>query len=233
MDSSGPGRLVGVLTSPTQTFRSIAERPTWLVALVVLVALSAAASFLATDKIDFEQLTRDQIEASGRTLSEDQLETTIELQEKWGRWISWASVVLGAPLAYLAIALVFWVLLKLLGGELPYKASFSTTLHSMMPWAVASVLTIPVVLGRDEIGFEDLRGGLLASNLAILAPEDAGAALTTLLSSIDLFSIWTLFLMILGFSITARVSKKASAGAVLGVWALYVLGKVGLAGLFG
>ncbi len=233
MESSSWSRLTGVLFSPARTFQSIAERPTWLVALLVLVVASAAANYIAADRIDFEQLTRDRFEASGRTVSEDQIESTIDFQEKWGRTISVFSMVVGGPLVYLVMALVFWVLLKLLDGDLPYRTAFATTLHSMMPWVVASLLTIPVVLGREEIGFEELRAGVLTSSLAILAPEDAGAALTSLLSSIDVFSIWTLVLMVLGFSIAARVSKKASAGAVLGVWAIYVLAKVGLAGLFG
>ncbi len=233
METSSWGRLSGVLFSPTRTFQSIAERPTWLVALLALVIASAAANYIAADRVDFEQLTRDRFEASGRTISEEQIETTIDFQEKWGRTISLVGIVVGGPIVYLLMALVFWVLLKLLDGDLPYRTALSTTLHSLMPWVVASLLTIPVILGREEIGFEELRAGILTSNLAILAPEEAGAALTSLLSSIDVFSIWTLVLMVLGFSIAARVSRKASAGAVLGVWAIYVLAKVGLAGLFG
>jgi hypothetical protein len=38
---SGFGRLIGVLVSPGKTFESIARRPTWLVPLLVLVAVGA------------------------------------------------------------------------------------------------------------------------------------------------------------------------------------------------
>src|SRR5688572_32534991 len=37
MESSSFGRLIGVLVSPVKTFAAIAERPTWLVAFLVVV----------------------------------------------------------------------------------------------------------------------------------------------------------------------------------------------------
>ena len=43
MKDSGWGRLLGVLVAPGETFRSIAERPTWLPPLLLLALLGAGA----------------------------------------------------------------------------------------------------------------------------------------------------------------------------------------------
>ena len=43
MEDSSFGRLIGVLVSPGKTFRSIAERPAWLVPFLVLMVLSLVA----------------------------------------------------------------------------------------------------------------------------------------------------------------------------------------------
>jgi FtsH-binding integral membrane protein len=58
------------------------------------------------------------------------------------------------------------------------------------------------------------------------------AALHALLQSVDLFSIWTLILLVIGFSLAAKVSRKSAAAVVIVVWILFVLGKVGFAALF-
>ena len=52
------------------------------------------------------------------------------------------------------------------------------------------------------------------------------------LGSLDLFSIWTLFLLATGYRIVGRTGKGAAWGVVLTLWALYVGGKVTLSGLF-
>ena len=54
-----------------------------------------------------------------------------------------------------------------------------------------------------------------------------------LLASLDLFSLWVVVLLIVGFHLVARVSKAAAAGGVLVLWALFILIKVGWASLFG
>jgi hypothetical protein len=74
---------------------------------------------------------------------------------------------------------------------------------------------------------------VLPSNLGFLAPEGASAAVLSLLSAFDLFKLWTLVLLVIGFAAVARLKKGTAAAAVVGCWALYVLGKAGWAAIFG
>ena len=48
LEDSSAGRLIGVLVSPVKTFQSIAARPTWAVALIVLALLGAGIGQLST-----------------------------------------------------------------------------------------------------------------------------------------------------------------------------------------
>jgi hypothetical protein len=232
MGDTSFGRIVGALTSPTRTFGQIAERPTWLVALVVLVAVGVLSGALISGKIDWEQVTRDSLEQQGQQLSEEQLERIIDFQERFGPVMSIAGPLVGVPIIYLLVALVFMVVFKVLGGDLTFVKSLAVVVHGMLPRGVAGLLSIPVILGRDDFDFEELQdGSVLASNLAAFAPEDAGPGLMALLSSFDLFSVWAVVLLVIGYAIAARVSKGAAAGGVVGLWLIYVLGKVGLAAL--
>jgi hypothetical protein len=228
MEDSGLGRLIGVLISPDKTFRSIAERPTWVAALVVLVLLGVIVSDLTFRKMDPEEIVRAQSSFSGSDLSQAEVDQRIEVVEKFGRYGQLFKVVLLGPLVLLIIALLFWVALRLLGAELSYEGSLSVTLHSFMPWALALLLSLPVIFSRQMITNAENQEGLLLSNLGVLATEDTSPAFRTVLTSIDLFTLWTIVLLTFGLSHVGRVSKGAAALTAIAIWGIYVFARVGL-----
>jgi hypothetical protein len=76
----------------------------------------------------------------------------------------------------------------------------------------------------------------VASNLGAfgLIDEKAHAFLASILTSIDVFSAWTIALLSIGFASVSdrKLSAQKAAAAVLALWAVYVLGKAGIATLF-
>lgn len=233
MEDSGFGRLLSVLLAPGKTFRSIAARPTWIEPMVVLVLLTGVMTMLVMQRADMEEMIRARIEQSGREVPAEAVEQQVEMMERFG----WVFGLLGAvvtPVMYLAGAAVLLAIFKLLGSDLGFPQSLSTFLYGMAPWIVASLLALPVLLSRDSLTVEEMQSGtVLMSNLSFLAPEDAGAGLRAALSAIDVFSLWTLVLLAIGYRIVARVSTGTAAGVLVGLWLVWVLGKVGLAALFG
>ena len=99
---------------------------------------------------------------------------------------------------------------------------------------MASVLSLPAILGRAEFHFEDLQtGSVLPSNLGYLAPEEASPAVLALLSSVDVFSLWTLVLLAIGVATVGRLKRgTAAVGPSSSAGSLYVFGKAGWAALF-
>src|SRR4051794_33643730 len=73
------GRVIGVLTSPRDTYAQIAERPRWLaLAAVVLVLIVAPSTALMSTEVGRRALLDQQvqtIEAFGRTLDDAQYQT--------------------------------------------------------------------------------------------------------------------------------------------------------------
>lgn len=233
MESSSWARLMGALVAPVKTFESIAQKPTWAVALIVLVVGQLLVIGIATPRIDIGQEMRQSIEARGQEVPPEQLDQMIGMAERF-RWVGFAFQVVLAPAIYFLLGLVFWLLLRFVGdSDFSYPASMAAVTHAFMPWVVAGLLSLPVVLSRDSLSSKDLQSGLLASHLGALAPEGASAAVRSLLSSVDLFSFWTLALLILGYAAVAGTKRSTVAWVVLGLWALYVGGKVGLSSAFG
>ncbi len=222
----------GVLVAPEKTFRALAIHPYWLAALLLLVASGLALSLVVTPKLDMKQVMREAIEESGQELPEAQLERQVEMAEKF-KWVGTASQVVLQPAVYLLMAGIFLVVLRLTGSEIDFRRSLSVSVHGMMPFLVATLLTIPVVMSRAELSLKDVQSArYLHSNLAAFASDSTGKPLMALLSSIDLFSIWTIVLLTIGYRVVGRVSKAAAFGVVIGLWAVVVAGKVALAALF-
>jgi hypothetical protein len=225
VNDSSFGRLAGVLLSPGATFRSIAQRPTWAVAMVVLIGLILVMTVLMFQRVDFAEMMRQQMADQGRPVPEE--------MENAGGGMTGCYAVAGslAWVAGLLIVSAIFLVFNLFGGQLRYVTSLSVLLHAMMPFAVSTLLAMPVILSREAISMEEIQqGSLLPSSLGILAPEDASPRLLALLTSFEFFTFWTLILLIIGYQVAARVSRTTATVTVLTLWALTVLLRVGLAG---
>lgn len=228
LTDSSWGRPLGVLFSPGATFRSLRRTPTWVVPLVVLCLLATGVQILATGKIDMRQAIEQQMSARGQEMSPEQLDRAVDMQSKFGLGCG----VVMPVVFYLVVALLFMVLLNLLGGELSYKGSLAVTVHALMPLAISAILTAVVIASRDSVDPQALQQGtLLASNLGAFAPQGATAIVVALLASVDVFSIWCLVLLVLGFSEMAQVSRGTATAVAVGLWALGIAIKIGFVAL--
>jgi len=231
MEDSAFGRILSVFTSPGATFRSIAEKPTWFVPLVVFLVIVVALGVVVHQRTDYAESLEYQFKQQGREISDERMEEAINITERF----AWLGVVIQVPIVILVvlfITLLYWAGLKLLGGELTYKHAFSVYLYSAMPVALMSLIALFILLPQTVIAPERLATrNFVQSNLAFLAPEDAGPVLINLLASFDFFGLWALVLAILGYKIVGRVSTATAAVVAITVFVLGVAIRVGFAAL--
>lgn len=116
------------------------------------------------------------------------------------------------------------------GGESQFGEMWRTVVWSWLPFTVRGLLQFAFILLTGEIISHPGLSGLVAdqrpvSELIAAPPSTGQLVLQSLLSKIDLFLVWNLFLLILGVAVTARLSRRKAAFVTLGVWAvLLVLG---------
>ena len=73
----------------------------------------------------------------------------------------------------------------------------------------------------------------IQANLGLLLEKSSAAKpLWALLSSIDVFSLWMIFLLAVGFGVASRKTTGSSIWGVAVPWAIIVLLKVGWAAIF-
>jgi len=223
-------RIPGALFSPTRTFESIARRPTWFPPLLLWTALSIVVTFLILPRIDYDRMIRGALEKRGQTLPEERVQSIIEGQKKMAPVLYGGIAVVAPTVVSLIVTLVFWGAFKAFGWDATFRQAFGATAHGFLPGVLGSLILIPVLMGRETVDPRNM-GDLLRSNLGFLV-DPASKMLHSLAQSLDIFSIWSLALLVIGYSAAAKVSRKAAAGVIVTLWAVFVLAKAALAGLF-
>lgn len=230
MQDNSFGRLLTVFVQPAKTFRSIAERPTWFVALLTLSLVSLAAVTFIVPKLDWEQNIRQTLAERSTEVDEEQIQTHISAAEKVGAISTYGLVAVTPWIFYPITALIFLGLFKMAGGQLGFQQSLAVSAHGFLPGLVKLLLSLPVVAGMKTVDVEAFQSGsFLSSNLGFLAGADASPAVGALLSSADVFSLWTIILLVIGYGIAAKVSRGTAVACVGGLWLFGIAIKVGLA----
>jgi hypothetical protein len=232
---SAISRVFGVLFSPQETFEDIVRKPGWVLPIALLTILSMAVSFGLNQRMNWREFMSQQIEKSpqGAQLSADQKEQRIEAGAKFAPISTYVFGTLGPLLIALIFALVMWGAYSLLGGaSTNFSTAMAITAHAFMTGLISSPLFLLVIFLKAP-GTIDLDNPV-ATNLAAFLPDDSAKWLVALLKSFDVFTFWTLILIAIGFAVTSPKKLKGSKPYVIafGVWAAYVVCRVGFAFAF-
>ena len=127
------------------------------------------------------------------------------------------------------MAAVFFLMLKIVGSEADYSRTLSTTLYGYWPATlVALVLTSVLVQRLGKVPQEELANVVKANLGAFLSP-DAPAWLLAAGSTISIFNIWAVVLLIIGFSAVGKISKGKAAVVTLVPWGAWIVAKAAIA----
>ena len=218
------GRLLGVFFSPKATFEDIARRPSWILPVVVMSILGLAVAFVMNQKIDWRDVAAKRIEESPRaaSLSADQKEQQIAMSAKVSPAFAYGFGVAWPVLQALAVGGIFLLAYNLMGGAgARFGTSLGITAHAYYPWILYSLLFI-LILYLKAPGTVDLENPI-ATNVGAFLPESTPKALMSLGKSIDIFSVWTLLLVSIGFTAVNPKKLKGKAFSIaISVWVVWV-----------
>lgn len=223
-EPSGFQRIIGVLFSPDATMASIARRPDWVLPLVILLVMSLVTGVVIAQHADFGAAAREAIEQN-KNATQEQIDKGVKIATGIGKVVTYLSPVLSA-IGLLIIAGVLLLAFRLFGGEGDFKQAFSVTCYSSMPGVIKSVIMMIIILAKGGILPAQEFATLVRSNLGFLANYKTNPMAFTVLSSIDIFSIWFLVLMIIGFAYLARVSRAKSAVIIISLWVVVLCFKL-------
>jgi hypothetical protein len=221
-------RLWMMFTSPGEVFSDIGVKPTWVLIMVIVVLLGVGAQAIIIPHVDTEATIRARFEQRGQELTEAQIENAVEQAEKFSKFGPIIGLVI-APIAWVIMAAIFFVMLKLVSSEADYPRALSTTLHGYWPpTLVQLVLTAVLVQRIGKVPQAELANVVKANLGAFLSPESP-AWLTAAAGAISIFNIWAVVLLIIGFSTVGRLSRGKAAVVALVPWVVWIVAKAGLA----
>jgi Yip1-like protein len=217
---SEPQRILNAYFAPAKTFEDIRRNQSWWIPWLLISIAAAAFFFTVEKKVGFDTIVRQQIahgpEFAQRAMEQlppEQREKAINQRIAGSRiiylYFSWAiTLISGLILA----ALLMGAFNFILEADIPFKNALSVTFHALLVRVLAALIGILVLFkGVDPEGF-DIQNPI-ATNLGVLLdPNTSNKFLYHLLSGIDIFTIWLIILLGMGFAIQSRKKKKMSTG---------------------
>jgi hypothetical protein len=225
-------RLWMVFTSPGEVFADIKVKPAWVLCLVAMVVLGVAVQIVVAPHIDTEATLRARLGDRVDDLSDQQIEDLVERGQKFAQYAPIIGVVVG-PLAWGVMAAVFFLMLKVVGSDADYPQVFSSTLHAYWPPSVVqAALTATLIQRFDALPQQELNT-VVKSHLGALLSPDAPAWLVSAASTISIFNVWTVVLLVIGFAIVGGVPRGKAVVAACVPWGVWLAAKAGLGAVLG
>jgi hypothetical protein len=226
------GRIVGMFFSPKATFEDIVRKPSWLLPVIIMAVLGLVAAISLNQRIDWRQFMSQQIEKSPRSaqLTPEQKEQQIEMGAKYAPY---STYVFGIPTPIVIILLVAAVMMGaynlLAGVGVNFKTALGIVAHSFVPTYLSTVLFMLVLFLKPPGTFD--MDNPVATNVAAFLTDGTPKWLEALCKNIDIFSIWVLVLISIGFAVANPKKLKGSKSftIALSVLLVYIVLRVGIA----
>ncbi|MGH9687369.1 MAG: YIP1 family protein [Candidatus Acidiferrales bacterium] len=233
--SNSFGRIFGVLFSPKATFESIVRRPTWWLPMVLLILLAIAVVGIFGMRGGWPSYLQKQLQGNSRfqQLTSQQQQQQLAITLKYTSRVAYGEVAVVVPLAMVIIAAILLATFNLgRGTQIKYKTALSIVSYAWVPGIISGLLGIVIIALKDPATV-DLQNIVVANASAFISP-DAARWKVMLLSSIDIFTFWEMFLMAIGFGVAAprKLTTAKAFVSIFVIWLIWIAIKVGATAAF-
>lgn len=219
-------KITGIFTAPRQAFESIDQKPTWLVPFIIMIVFFLIMQLLT---IDIQMADRLKI-MEAKDVPQEQLDMMRTQLQGPAKYIG---IVVGPIMILLFWAIfagIFYMAGNLtIGGDSSFKKVFAVISWSSLIGSVSLLLMTFLMLSKDT------SLGIAMDLTVLLDTPPLGTEKSTLyniLAKFDLFTIWGIFLWIIGLSVTYKSTVKKAAIPIVGLWILWIIISVSFAGVF-
>lgn len=245
MPPSGPGlsqaqRLINIFIAPRKTFEDLRRNPSWWVPWLVTGVFIIIFGVIAVQKIDMVRFLQQQIDKSPSAqrrmeqLTPEQRTRGLQIQATVTKVVFYIYPVI-TLLGGLVIAAVLMAVYNfILGAEVPFQRAMAVVFYSYVPWIISTILLTVSLLVSSDPNTIDLTNPM-PTNPGFFMDPQGNRFIYAIASSLDIFSIWAVVLLGLGFA-TASSNRKPDAGTgittMFVVFAIFVLCRAAWRSLF-
>ncbi len=223
------GRVIGMFFSPKVTYEDIVKKPSWLLPVLISTILGIMSTVLLNQRVNWRDYIAQQIEKSPRAaqLTPEQKQQQAEVSAKVTVYVVYIAGVVGSALFAVIVGAVMMLAYNLLAGAgATFSQSLGIAAHALLVGIVSTPIFLIVLLLRQPGTIDP--DNPVATNLAAFLPEESAKWLVTLCKSIDIFTIWMLILLAIGFAAVNPKKLKGGKSYVIAfsVWGVLVVCKV-------
>ncbi|MBN1540693.1 YIP1 family protein [candidate division KSB1 bacterium] len=228
-------RITNVFFSPAETFAAVRIRPAWLIPMIFLVVVGALSS-LVVQPIAMKEQTQRAVETmQDRGMSQEQIDQAMEVMKTnpVARVMRHPAVgmiiaLVVGPIALVIIAAVWLVVGKMMiGGQIVFPQTLGLVVYQSFIGLLGTCIKLPLVVVKQTV---DIHFSIAA--FLDMDPKGFGGHFVySLLSKIEIFSIWGIAVLAIGLAVLTQKPLNKVLPWVIAVYVIYYLGAAAMTGL--
>src|SRR5579863_1134260 len=241
VDPSSPplsegARIVDTFIAPGKTFADLRRNASWWALWLLISIVSLMFVFVMSKQIGFEQISKNSIAQSSRAeqfekLPPGQQAKQIQVSATIARYISYSLPAINLIIFVIIAAVLMATFNFGAGANVPFKTSLAIVIYGSLPGIIGAVLGIISMLsGIDPAGFNARNP--VATNPGYFMDPMGNKFLYGMASALDVFTIWSIVLIGIGFAVNSKVKRSTAIIIVVAWFLLYKLVTVGIASAF-
>ncbi len=233
---SEPARIINTFVAPSKTFADLRRKSSWWVPWLLISIVSIAFMLVVDRQIGFEQVSRNQIAHSSRAeqfekLPPDQQAKQLQVSVSITRVISYSLPVINLIVFVIIAAVLMGTFNLAPGAGVRFGTALAIVIYGSLPGIIGALLGIVSLLaGVDREGFNI--NNPVATNPAYFMDPVGNKFLYGMASALDVFVIWSIVLIGIGFACNSKVKRSTAVGIVAGLYLLYKLVAASLGAAF-
>lgn len=218
--------------APREAFAGVLRVPRLPAAILGWLALGLLFFGVWMSKVEPREFFKTQMEEGGQwqKMSAERRTAVLDAQTRFFPIFAWVfAAVLPIVFLMLTSAVLMFVYRFFYASEVAFSRALAIVTWSFLAVGLIATPLMLLVMGLKGEWNVAPQEVLQANPTLLFDKSDTAKPLWTLLASLDLFSLWHVFLLAAGFGVA---SKRSTGSAVWGVgvcWGIVVLGKVAFA----
>ena len=213
---------VRVVLDPLGAVPAAVRQRKWLIPLLFLVIATSSAGAMVASKLDVARVVVPALTKSGelKNASEREIEDQIEQAKRVALVGAVARGLFLMPLLALGLAVALKLVAWLFGRQALFAEAFSTACIALVPIAVFQLVLL-ISSARQGVLTPQVVTALVPASLAEVWQGEPSEKLKRVLGAVDVFRLWSVVLLGLGFSAATGLPKWRSLMLWLVVYALF------------
>jgi hypothetical protein len=221
-------RITGVFFEPSKAFADLGRKQSWWVPWLLVSLISLAFVYSVQQKVGWDQVIETQINKSPKAVAAfekmqpDQRQKQMAMQVTIGKAFAWGNPILALIAGVIVAAVLMGIYNFGLGSKVGFGRSVAIFFYSSLVSIISAALMIVTVFLVEPDTYDISKP--LASNVGVWVDTVVNGFsanhrfLFGVLTVFDVFTLWSIFLIAIGFEQCTKVKRGKGFVTILLVY---------------